>query len=82
MVVEMVVCRVEGASQHRKNIWLICQVMSSSVSSSSVGVVAGRSTWGTGSVGAIVEDRRAVTWDSLSRFISKIDETIAMIEDC
>ena len=56
--------------------------MFSSVSSSSVGVVAGRSTWGTGSVGAIIEDRCVVTLDSLSGFISKVDEMVATIGDC
>ena len=56
-----------------EKIWLICRVMSSSVSSS-----PGRLAWGTGLVGAIVEDRRTVTWDSLSGFLSKIDETVAM----
>ena len=55
-----------------------CDFMSSTVSPL-VGVVAGRSNWGTGMVDAIIEDRRAITLDSLSRFLSKIDEMVAMI---
>ena len=56
--------------------------MSSSVSSPSVGVVAGRLAWGTGTVGVIVEDRRAITSDSLSGFLSKFDVMVAKVLDC
>ena len=56
--------------------------MSSSVSSSSVGAVASTSAWGTGSIGAIIEDRRAITLDSLLGFISKINKMVAMTGDC
>ena len=64
-----------------ENIWLICRAMSSTFSSPPVGAVAGRSAWGTGTVDAIVEDRRAITLASLSRFISKVDIMVATIVD-
>ena len=47
--------------------------------SASVGAVAGRSAWGTGSVGAIMEDRCPITLPSLSGFILKVDVMVAMI---
>ena len=53
--------------------------MYSSVSSSSVGAVARRSAWGTRLLGAIVEDRCVVIWDSLSGLLSKTDEMVANI---
>ena len=56
--------------------------MSSSVSSSSVGAVAGRSAWGTGSVGAIMEDRCPITLPSLSGFLLKVDVMVATIGGC
>ena len=50
--------------------------------STSVGVVAGRSAWGTGSAGAIVEDRCLVTLLSLSGCLVKVDVMVAMIGGC
>ena len=35
-----------------------------------------------GSVDPIIEDRHAITLDSLSGFLSKINEMVAMIGDC
>ena len=50
--------------------------------SPSVCAMASKSAWRMGSVSAIIEDRRAITLDSLSRFLSKIDEMVATIGDC
>ena len=58
-----------------------CEFMSSTISPS-VGAVAGRSAWGTDTIGAIIEDRRAITLTSLSGFLSKFDMMVAVIMDC
>ena len=47
--------------------------------SPSVGAVAGRSSWGIGSVGAIMEDRFPITLASLSGFLLKFDVMVATI---
>ena len=63
-----------------KDIWLVCRFMSSIVSPL-VGAMAGRSARVMGTIGAIIEDRRAITLTSLLGFLSKFDVMVAIIVD-